>query len=71
MDCRGKSHIPGMVCKLDIEKSYDLVTCETLTLSDGKDGVWLGKETLGFILAFLLHVSLFWRANPLQTSSIV
>ena len=52
MDCRGKSHIPGMVCKLDIEKSYDLVTCETLTLSDGKDGVWLGKETLDSYLHF-------------------
>ena len=44
LDCRLKSRLPGVVCKLDIKKAYDHVNWGGPVLSVGPDGFWVEME---------------------------
>ena len=44
LDCRLKSQLPRVVCKLDIKKAYDHVNWGGPVLSVGPNGFWVEME---------------------------
>ena len=54
LDSRLKSRLPGVVCKLDIEKAYDHVNWEALFYLLGQMG--FGSKWRGWIRAYVTSV---------------
>lgn len=49
VDVRNRSKVPGILCKLDIEKAYDYLNWESVEYTQ-EDGVWQHLDKMDEVL---------------------